>query len=255
MKKETIKNRKGQNVVVIIEKVDNPKGLVFVMHGLSGFKEQPHIQTMADAFKEKKYTVVRFDTTNTLGESDGRMENATTTNYLEDLEDVLSWAQSQDWYQEPFCLAGHSLGSICVSLYTENYPEKVKALAPISTVVSGKLSFETRSKEEFEEWKKTGWHTHKSKSKPGVTYRLPWSHMEDRLKYNLLDKVNKLTMPVLLIAGENDEYTPPKHQKILYDKLPGRKELHAIKGSPHTFREEKHLKEVKEILLNWIDSL
>ncbi len=254
MKKEFIKNRKGQKIAVIIEEVDSPKGLAFVMHGLSGFKEQPHIQVMADAFKEKGYTTVRFDTTNTLGESEGRMEEATITNYFEDLEDVLSWTQSQDWYQEPFCLAGHSLGSNCIALYAENHPEKVKALAPISTGISGKLSLEAHA-ENIEEWKRTGWHTHKSKSKPGVIYRLPWSYMEDRLKYDLLEKVDRLTMPVLLIVGEDDKPTPVKHQKILYDRLPGRKELHIIKGSAHTFREEKHLREVKEIFLKWIDSL
>ena len=79
MKKEIIKNRKGQNVVVTVEEHENQRELVFVMHGYSGAKEQPHIQTIADAFKEKEYTVVRFDTTNSVGESDGRLEDATAS--------------------------------------------------------------------------------------------------------------------------------------------------------------------------------
>jgi alpha/beta superfamily hydrolase len=66
------------------------------MHGLSGFKEQDHIVTFAQAFKEKGLTVVRFDTTNTLGESDGKYEGATTINYFEDLEDVIKWAQVRE---------------------------------------------------------------------------------------------------------------------------------------------------------------
>ena len=41
------------------------------------------------------------------------------------------------WYGEPFVLVGHSLGGISTALFAENYPDKVKALAPISTVVSG----------------------------------------------------------------------------------------------------------------------
>jgi len=256
MKKEFIKNRKGQKMAVVIEEADDPKGLAFIMHGLSGFKEQLHIQVMADAFKEKGYSVVRFDTTNTFGESEGNPDEATITNYLEDLEDVLSWASSQSWYQEPFCLAGHSMGSISISLFAENNSEKVKALAPISTVVSGKLSYELKSKTgEIQEWKKKGYKIEESASRPGLFKKLPWSHMEDRLKYDLLDKVDKLTMPVLLIVGDEDKHTPPEHQKILYDKLPGRKELHIIKGSPHTFREKEHLEEVKQILLKWINTL
>ena len=149
MEKVTIKNRKNQNIVLILEKAKDKKGLAFVMHGLGGFKEQPHIETFAKAFSDASYTVVRFDTTNTYGESDGDYADATTTNYYEDLEDVISWAKTQPWYQEPFCLSGHSLGGISTALYAEKYPEKLKALAPISTVVSGELSLKTFPKEKL----------------------------------------------------------------------------------------------------------
>ena len=251
-----IRNRKGQKVAVLVEQPENSVGLAFVMHGLSGFKEQPHIQAYADAFRENGYTVVCFDTTNTFGESDGSYEDATTTNYYEDLEDVIEWAKSQPWYQEPFVLAGHSLGGICTALWAEQYPESVKGLAPTSTVVSGKLSTETDDyRDTVDEWRRTGWLVQDSTSKPGMIKRLKWSRMEDRLKYDLLPEVYKLTMPVLLIVGEYDKSTPPEHQKILYDKLPGKKEMHIIKGAEHTFREEGHLKEIKEIFNRWIKGL
>lgn len=252
-KKLYIKNRKGQNISVLVEEKNNPVGLVFIMHGLGGFKEQLHIQAMADAFKQTSYTVVRFDTTNSIGESDGSYEDATTTNYYEDLEDLLTWAKSQTWYQEPFILAGHSLGGICVSLYAQKFPEKVKAIAPVSTVVSGKLSMETEGKEE---WRESGWLIVESASKPGVMKKLPWSHMQDRQKYDLLENVNKLTMPVLLIVGDNDTSTPISHQQILYNALPeGKKELFVIKGSGHNFRKESEREELKQILDAWIKKL
>lgn len=255
-KKIFIKNRKNQKLAVLLEKPNQAKGLVFVMHGLSGFKEQPHIEMYAKTFLNNGYTAVRFDTTNTFGESDGQYEDATTTNYYEDLEDVIAWAKLQDWYQEPFCLVGHSLGGICTALYAEKYPEKVKAVAPTSTVVSGLLSTQTdRYKNKVEEWKRTGWREEKSNGRRGLVKRLKWSHMEDRLKYDLLPDIYKLTMPVLLIVGENDDSTPPPHQKLLYEKLPARKELHIIKGAPHTFREKHHLQEIEQILDRWIKSL
>ncbi len=91
MEKITIQNRKKQKIVLILEKAENQKGLAFVAHGLGGFKEQPHIETFAKAFSDAGYTVIRFDTTNTYGESEGDYADATTTNYYEDLEDVISW--------------------------------------------------------------------------------------------------------------------------------------------------------------------
>lgn len=254
MQKIFIKNRKGQNISVIVEETDNQTGLAFVMHGLGGFKEQLHIATFAQAFKEKGFTVIRFDTTNTLGESDGSYEDATVSNYYKDLEDILRWSKDQKWYQEPFALAGHSLGGLCTALFSERHPEKVLALAPISAVVSNSLLLETYTREELKEWKETGYRISESRSKPGVMKKLKWSFMEDRLRYDLLENADKLMMPVLLIVGESDTSTPPKHQQIFFDKLPGSKKLHIIKGASHTFREQGHLEEIKGLFLNWIDS-
>lgn len=256
MQKQFINNRKGQRIVVLLEKADNTKGLAFVMHGLSGNKEQPHIITFAHAFREKGYTVVRFDTTNTFGESDGKYEDATVTNYLTDLEDVITWAKTQPWYIEPFCLAGHSLGGIAITLYAEKHPNEIKGLAPTSTVVSGMLSKQAEKYlNNWKDWEKTGWRVEKSTTSPTGFKRLPWSHMVDRLRYDLLPDANKLTMPVLLIVGEKDPTTPYTHQKLLYDRITGKKEMHIIKNALHTFTEPDHLAEITQIFQQWIETL
>lgn len=253
--KTRIQNRHGQTIVVLVENTQATSGLTFINHGLGGSKDQKHIQTFSQAFTDADFTTVRFDTTNTFGESDGAYEDATTTNYYQDLCDVIKWAQGQDWYQEPFVLCGHSLGAFTSAIYAEKHPQQVRALAPIGTVVSGKLSLETpryQGNTILKDWKETG--VLEKTSHSGRTKRLKWSHIEDRLRYDLLPEVKKLTMPVLLIVGDEDEPCPPQHQKILFNALPKPKELHIIKGAPHTFRDDKHLQETKQILDSWIES-
>ncbi|MEK6910990.1 MAG: alpha/beta fold hydrolase [Nanoarchaeota archaeon] len=250
-----IKNRKDQKVCVVIDEIKNPKGLAFIIHGLGSNKDRPSITAIAKVLNECNYNVIRFDTTNTFGESDGSIEDATITNYYEDLEDVITWASSNSWYKEPFILVGYSLGGICITLYAEKYPEKVKALAPLSTIISGKLSFQTKSKEEFEEWKTKGWKYHANSSNPEIKKKLKWSHMEDRLKYDVLPNANRLKMPVLMIVGDKDTSTPLNQQKVLYEKLTGKKEIHIIKGAPHSFKEEEHIKERNEIFKSWIKKI
>ncbi|NMC51750.1 alpha/beta hydrolase [Candidatus Kuenenbacteria bacterium] len=256
MEKIFIQNRKNQKLAVLIDQPENPKGLAFIMHGLGGRKEQPHIMTFAQSFQDAGYIVVRFDTTNTFGESDGNYEDATITNYYQDLEDVINWSSSQTCYIEPFVLVGHSLGGISIALYAEKYPARIKGLAPISTVVSYELSCATQKyKETIDEWQKTGWRVTESSSQPGLIKRLKWSHMVDRAKYDLLPEANKLTMPVLMAVGDQDDSTPLEHQKILYDALNCPKEFHIIPCAPHTFKDPKHLKELKEIFDQWVKKI
>lgn len=251
MDKLFIQNRKAQKIAVIVEIPEQISSLAFVMHGLSGFKEQSHIETIAKAFLDHGYVTVRFDTTNSLGESDGVYENATTTNYYEDLEDVISWAKTQPWFQSPFALAGHSLGGTCTALFSQRHAEEVKLLAPIALVVSGPKSMELYGEEELKNWQETGWHVTESRSKPGVVRRLAWAHVADRLKYDLLPEAKTLTMPVLLTVGEND--TLRSQSELLLEALHGPKELHVIAGAEHTFRSTEELAELSRIFTEWLD--
>src|SRR5581483_9228814 len=129
----SIKNRHGLKLVIQVDVPKHPVSLAFIAHGQGGFIEQKHIQAFTEAFLENDFRVVRFDATNSIGESGGKMENVTTTNYIEDLEDVINWARKQPWFQAPFALAGHSMGGMSTALYAESHPDEVLCLAPISS--------------------------------------------------------------------------------------------------------------------------
>ncbi|MCX6798239.1 MAG: alpha/beta hydrolase [Candidatus Falkowbacteria bacterium] len=242
-----IKNRKNQKVCVLVEKPEKSVGLAFVTHGRGGFKEQSYVRTIASSLLNNNYIIISFETTNSLGESESSFSDATLTNYYEDLEDVIDWSKSQTYYQEPFVLCGHSIGSMSIILYAEHYPQAIKALAPISTGVSGRLSYEAFPPETIAE-SSIG-------SSSRITKKLKWSHMEDLLKYDLLEGADKLVMPVLLAVGEFDKTHPLSNQEKLFKALPGSKELRIIKGAAHTFKKPEHLEEVYSLMDKWLKSL
>ncbi len=250
--KQFIKNRKNQNISVLVEKLDNPKGLVFVMHGLGDSKDSKHIQIIAKSFSDNNYNVVRFDARNTFGESEGNFDEANISNYYEDLEDVVEWAKKQNFYQEPFILSGHSLGAICSAFYAEKNPQKVLALSIFSSPINAELSKKNYTKEELENWEKDGFII---EDWGDIKVKIKWSYMQEKEKFNLLSEVENLKMPVLLTVGELDDDTLVENHQILFDKLPGKKEFHVIKNAPHTFRKEEHLGEIYSILNNWIKSI
>lgn len=208
-----MKNRKNENIVGNLVRPDVVKGTCIIQHGYGGFKEQDHMQVMQDVFLKHNFQTYNFDTTNSIGESDGEYEKATLGLHYEDFEDVANWIQEQDWFVPPLAVIGHSMGGYSVARYAEDYPEKVNYCLPIAPVVSGKLSFEAHEEkhpEEFKKWKETGILEKESASQPGYIKRQPWSHMEERLLHDLLPKADKLNMPVFLYVGS--EKIPQSHQ-------------------------------------------
>ncbi len=256
-KKFRIKNRDGVELVGVLDLVENATGIAFIAHGLSGDKYQPQMETFAQACNESGYSAVRWDAANTIGESGGDLKYASVTSYYADLEDVIAWAKTQSWYIEPFVLIGHSLGGISVGLYAEQYPEKVKGLAPLSTVVSGELSKQSKVNRgiDLEKWKRDGFFEEERQTAPG-TKKVYYAELEDRLKYDLLTQAKTLTMPLLFIVGSKDDGTPFEHQKLLMDASASRiKEIHIIEGSGHSYIQPHHLAEVKKIIVKWLQKL
>lgn len=249
--RQVLQNRRGKNLVALVERTNKSKGIVFLMHGLGWYKEEPLIQRIAGYLYANGYTVVRFDATNSFGESDGMFEDATITNQYEDLEDVVNWAGDQSWYSEPFSLAGQSVGGLCSLYFTYNFPDKITALSLFSTVISGDLTLETCSKEFLDDWKTKGYFSWEDDNK---LKKLKWAFMEDAMQYDMLEIAPQVRAPVLMMVGDRDTQTPVTHQKRLYDRLQCPKRLHIIEGAGHTFTEE-HLIKASEYYGSWIKDL
>ena len=250
---QIINNRDGNKLSLRVEN-ESARKLAFLLHGLHGSKDDNHVRSMIEAFIEGGYCVVSFDAIHGVGKSIGGLpEDATVSNYMRDLEDVIEWAANQIWYSEPFILCGHSLGGISTALYASRHPAKVRALAPISSVISGEQSLQSQEAD-FDQWKRDGIKISRSHDGKRIK-RVKWSHMEDRLKYDLLKVAHKLTMPTLLIVGSHDTTTPPEHQQLLFEKLPGDKKMHVIEGALHSFYEANEREELKNTIKNWLQAI
>jgi pimeloyl-ACP methyl ester carboxylesterase len=214
------------------------------MHGLGGTKDEKQIVEVTHTLYDAGFTVLRFDATNTFGESDGSYEQATLTKHCSDLEDVMAWAAQQPWYKPPVVLVGHSFGGHAVARFAELHPDQVQLLMPLSPLVSGKLSEEAHTAYDpnyITNWRESGWREDRSVTHPDRIRRLPWSHMIDRYTHDLLPDAYKLTMPTLVVVGEEDRVTPVAQVKKFYDAVPGPKEFVVVPKTAHVFRDEASL--------------
>jgi pimeloyl-ACP methyl ester carboxylesterase len=252
-------NRNGLKIVGDLYEAGQPcHGLVFVQHGLGGYRKQSYITTLSEALQNNGYTVVAFDSTNSFGESDGKLENATLSNHARDLEDVISWSKDQDFYQEPFSLVGHSLGGASVFLYTLHHPDKVKTLAPLSMVTgynAWEEVFKTYRENEWKEWQTQGY-LEKSDQKIGKSGRISTDFLEDLKLYDLVAQAHLIKTPVFMAVGSKDPTTPVKTQESIFQKLQLETQnvsaFHIINEAGHTFDKDQDIKILTEKLYLWL---
>ena len=257
MQRLNLKNRKGQNIVGVLEIPEGEiKGTCIVQHGWGGNKEKSTVQAMKNGFLESGFQAFNFDATNTFGESDGDYEKSTLGLHWEDFEDVTKWVQQQDWFVGPLAITGHSKGGYAVARYAEEHPEEVGYVVPVAPVVSGELSFkeyEARDPEGLKKWKEEGIIETTCDKEPGRVKRKHWFQMEERLQHDLLPSVDKITMPVLLIVGSKDSSCLGQ-TKVLFDAIPGgNKEIKIIEGAPHSYYEQSEQEECTNAIKNWLN--
>jgi fermentation-respiration switch protein FrsA (DUF1100 family) len=74
-------------------------------------------------------------------------------------------------------------------------------------------------------------------SLPDIAAELSWSWLPTRLlmtqRYDSIEKVRGIDLPVLFVHGTGDRYVPAKFSQALYDAAPGRKKLLLIENGGH----------------------
>ena len=215
--------------------------LVFLEHGLSSRKEYPHMQVLEDVFSQFGYNVINIDATNSINESDSSDEGITTTGHYEDLVDVIEWAKMQDFYKEPFALAGQSLGAISVVRYSGQYPDKVNLLIPCA------FPYYKYVEEELNDFAKevikNGYCDKISKS-TGKVLRLKTAYVEDMKNLDISSQIEMITANTYVIVGSKDNEKHLKNSRYLYNTLNCKKEFCLLENVPHDLANTPHDKEL-----------
>ncbi|QQS18850.1 alpha/beta fold hydrolase [Candidatus Saccharibacteria bacterium] len=172
--------------------------LVILLHGFTGWKEEKHIETLAEELARAGIAVLRIDAPGS-GESEGTFENDyTMTNYISAVEDVLAWAQiSPGIDPERIAIWGHSMGGF-VALASAVRCPAIKAVCCCQPSSGPK----TMQPGEREAWESTGWQSFSNEHFQNI--RLPYSFYLERETYHARDEAPKLHIPSLFIAGTND---------------------------------------------------
>jgi len=240
MKQETllVKNRNDLKMSVRITIPEKQTGLAFLEHGFTGNKNENHMLILEEEFTKRGYVVVNLDATDSLNESESSSGGITFTGHYNDLTDTIEWAHRQEWYKEPFALAGHSMGADAVLLYAESYPARVNLLVLVSFAwLHGKgHALQNTSKIDLAEWKRKGYYNRAHVC--GKILRVPYSFREDVEQYDFAKNAGKVTARTIIIIG--DQENPMRlddNRELLRMLSKCRREFILLPNTPHVVAE------------------
>jgi cephalosporin-C deacetylase-like acetyl esterase len=203
MKEEKVyfQNSKNQKLCGILYLPDK-KGsfpVVIVCHGLSTSKESRNTTMTYPELIKNGIAVFAFDFSGH-GKSEGKFENITISQAIDDLKSALNYIENKDFIdKKKIGLLGSSFGGI-TSIFVAAKDKRIKVLALKSPVTDFKYSAYKRK--DIKQWKEEGYIMYHSAYQGNI--KLNYSYYSDGIKYNAIKIAKRIKIPTLVVVGDKD---------------------------------------------------
>jgi esterase/lipase len=245
-------NSRGMEIVGVIDKAEDTNGeapAVILSHSFTGFKEIPHLHKTAKELQDRGIHALRFDFTDCVGESDGKCEEMKLSNQVQNLKDALAFMREKEYVDaDRIGLFGHSLGGMTSIIVAAE--DGVQALAVAGAPAYQDLKHLIGGEDAVDAWKEQGYHMFDSFKQGEV--RVNWSFVEDMSQYDACAYMAKVSIPVRIIHGDEDDIVPLPHGEKLFKHANPPKELHIIAGSDHLYTKDGAERELVQLAAGWM---
>jgi pimeloyl-ACP methyl ester carboxylesterase len=245
MEKVLFTNSQGIQLVGLLDKVVNNGQIVVMGHGFTSSKKGRAASHVSKALSEAGINTLRFDFFGH-GDSKGKFEDITISEGIDDALQAIEYAKQLGY--KKIGLFGNSFGGI-VGLATASMSKDVNSLCVLCPVSDFKSMLDNKFLErDIDAWKTIGKNIYKEKD--GKRYYLKFDFYEDTKKWIMYDKAKNINCPTLIIHGDADKTVPLEQSKKTLPLIPNGK-LEIIKGADHKFIDDKIMKNVCQIIVDW----
>lgn len=225
---------------------DTSKPIIILVHGFSSNKNTSNFVKLKDILDQKGIATFRFDVFGH-GESEGKFEDITITEAVDDILQAIKFIQSKGYIK--IGLLGSSFGGIS-SIMAASKTNDLFMLA-LKSPVSDYWEVEKGrySEKDLEEWKRQGYRDYED---DGKVLKLGYAFIDDFKNNDAYKAAANINIPTLIVHGDADE-TVPVSQSIKTFKIIPNCKLVLIKGADHRYTEgdqaEQMLKAFSEFIV------
>ena len=217
--------------------------MVVLIHGFTGYKDEPHILALARAFNETGLAVLRADMYGH-GKSGGTFANHNLFKWLNNALTLIDYARGLDYVSDIY-LCGHSQGGLTVMLAAAMKHDVIKGLIPMSPAAmipegarNGELLGSTFDPEHVPDYI-PDWNEHK----------LSGNYIRVAQTINVEAAIDRYEGPVLLVHGSDDGAVPLQVSLDAAERYKNA-QLKIIPEDGHCY--EKHLDQAVAAVKEWI---
>lgn len=226
-----------------LDRPEDSRRLVIVIHGFTGHMEEPHIVAVAHALNEIGFATLRVEMYGH-GHSDGDFRAHTLYKWLTNALTVIDYARGLDWAEE-FYLCGHSQGGLTVMLAAAMKHEAIRALIPLSPAAM--------IPEECRAGKLLGTAFDPDHIPDTLYYKeaeaLDGNYVRVAQTIRVEDAIDRYDGPVLIVHGDADEAVPVEVGRNVAERYK-RCEFVQIPGDTHCY--DHHLDQVLDAVKAWM---
>ncbi len=224
------------------------KPLIIFVHGFKGFKDWGTFPLIADQFVENDFIFIKLNLSHNGVTPDSPMDYAdlnafsenTFSKELQDIQQVVDFVKSNRFPvpedeadKDKVLMLGHSRGAAAALLHTA-MDSRISGVCGWGAVVD----LESRwPKPLLNEWKSKGV-VHIPNSRTGQDMPMKYDIVEDyfanRDDYHIPSALARISVPVLLIHGTDDETVPLEETASVVNELP-EIDIAIIDGANHVF--------------------
>lgn len=244
-KSVSFQNSKGSHLAGILTEPDNHKFILVMAHGFSSSKNTINFVKLAERLVQKGIATFRFDFFGH-GNSDGLFENITATEAVNDILQAIKFVKSQGY--EKVGLLGSSFGGLA-SIMAASKTNDLSFLAlksPVSDYFASEKSIYSQT--QLDKWQKDGFTDYIDQSKH---LKLNYSYIVDMPKHDAYATAKNISVPTLVVHGNQDEEVPYTQSQKLIQCLPNSK-LITIDGADHRYTTESHAQQMLEAITNFV---
>lgn len=220
--------------------------LVIVCHGFTSNCNTELMTDIAKDLQSQNIASLRFDF-NGHGKSEGEFQNMTVLNEIEDLKDVISWAQAQPWV-ESISLLGHSQGGVVVSMTAgelgDSVIKNVVLMAPAAVLRDDAIRGNTQGAQ-YDPWNLQSDYV----MLPGRGLKLGRKYIETAVNLPIYETAWRYNGPVLVIQGTHDRVVPYTYAER-YEQGYKNCKLKLIPDEDHSFK--KNTAEAALLATDWL---